>query len=70
MAQASPTVNLDDVAYQLANSHVNKGPHVLASCIAVSVLPLVAVLLRFWARRVGKSAWQADDFVIIVALVR
>lgn len=64
-----PQIDLKVIGDQLNHIHVDKGPYVLASCIAVAVLPAIAVALRFWARKIGKSEWRADDHFIVVALV-
>ncbi|KAG4030748.1 hypothetical protein MFRU_011g02030 [Monilinia fructicola] len=33
------------------------------------VLPIVAVALRLWAKYIGRRSFQADDYIILVALV-
>lgn len=48
----------------------NKGPHVIIGCLTVAVLATIAVVLRFSARRLQKSTIGADDYLILLALVR
>ena len=31
---------------------------------------LVAVIFRLWARKLSKNLWEANDYLIIVGLVR
>ena len=45
------------------NQYIGHAP--FAAGIAFIVLEVLAVLLRFWARRIGKVAWGADDTLII-----
>lgn len=38
--------------------------------VALTILPFIVVGLRFYARRVARVATDADDWCIVVALVR
>ena len=48
----------------------NRRPQVYAAEIAVYPLAVVAVVLRFLARRVAKNPLWIDDWFILVAFVR
>ena len=48
----------------------NKGPHVITGCLTVAILATIAVVLRLLARRLQKSTIGADDYLILLALVR
>jgi len=41
----------------------------IAMGIFMAIIATVAVLLRFEARRIRKSGFKTDDYLIIVALV-
>jgi len=41
-----------------------------ASCIPVTIFATMAVLFRFYAKRLAKSYVWWDDWLIVVALVR
>lgn len=43
--------------------------HVTTAAIALSVLDVVAVALRFWARRVQSQPPKTDDWLMIPAMV-
>ena len=45
-------------------------PDLYASGITTFVLAVVAVCLRFWARKLLKARLLLDDFLIVAALVR
>lgn len=38
-------------------------------CAVFTVLPIIAVVLRFWARAVRHSGLSADDYLILPGLV-
>ena len=48
----------------------NHGPHIITGCLIVAILATIAVILRFLARRLQKSKIGADDYLILLALVR
>lgn len=56
--------------YQLAHAGDNKTPSFIASVSVVVCLATVGVGLRLLARRLTKATLEADDYVIILALVR
>lgn len=42
----------------------------LYACVACcTILPFIAVILRFWARRRVHAPFKADDYIVLVALV-
>ncbi|KAI0546147.1 hypothetical protein F4679DRAFT_421649 [Xylaria curta] len=43
------------------------GAHLVAPVTVFYFLGLIAIGLRFWARRIKKSSWQLSDYAIIVA---
>ncbi|KAI0401751.1 hypothetical protein F4802DRAFT_600753 [Xylaria palmicola] len=43
------------------------GAHLVAPVTIFYLLGLIAIGLRFWARRIKKSSWQLSDYAIIVA---
>ncbi len=45
-------------------------PLVLGTCITLVVLVTAAVTLRLYARRVAKVRLQAEDWTILLAMVR
>jgi hypothetical protein len=45
-------------------------PHVIAASIALSVVDVVAVSLKFWVRWMHNQALMADDWLLIPATVR
>ncbi|KAI0883286.1 uncharacterized protein GGS22DRAFT_38276 [Annulohypoxylon maeteangense] len=53
----------DDAAYYMRPGHV------VAAAIALSVVDIVAVTLRFWARKVQRQPPKADDWLMIPATV-
>ena len=65
---ALPT--LEEIQYQEAHIHDDRSrdiviPH--AICIAIAA---IAVLLRFISRRMCKASIQADDWMILIAMMR
>ena len=62
-------ISLEDLQYQINHFNDDKRRQVLASTIPVSVLPLIAVILRFWSRKLKRTPWKQDDYCIVVALV-
>ncbi len=45
------------------------GQSYVAVAVAFIVLEVICVVLRFWARKIGKIAWGLDDSLIIAAAV-
>lgn len=44
--------------------------HVIAAAVALSVVDIVAVALRFWTRKIQRQPPKADDWLMIPATVR
>lgn len=61
----SPT----EIEYELAHIHDNRGPDMIVSTVICIALASVAVVLRFYARRLSKAQLWFDDYMMIVALV-
>lgn len=40
----------------------------IALAILFSIIPVIAVALRLWARRIMKARWEMDDWFVFVAL--
>lgn len=59
-----------DVQWQLDHIHDTKSRDILISHIVVLPLAVVAVVLRFISRRMCKGPIKADDYMIILALVK
>ncbi|KAF2233444.1 hypothetical protein EV356DRAFT_201211 [Viridothelium virens] len=51
------------------NIHKSRQPELYAASITTWVLALIAVGLRFWCRRLTKSAYRLDDWLIVAALL-
>lgn len=58
------------IKYQLAHIKDDRNPGFIASVSVVAALASIAVILRLLARRWTKVGWAADDYTIVVALVR
>ena len=56
------------VEYQRAHIHENRAPEIVSVHVALMVLAIVAVALRFISRRM-KAGLHADDWTILLALV-
>ena len=59
----------EEIAFQQANISQNKGSLVVGLSIALTVIPAIAVVLRFAARHVQKLPFKTDDWLTIPALV-
>lgn len=61
--------SLDDLS-MAPTSTDDKGPRVVAAAIAVIVIQVVVVILRFWSRAISVRAhfWW-DDWMVLAALV-
>ena len=66
MAAPSPA----EIQYQLEHVHEDRSSDIVISHIVCMTLATVAVILRFTSRRLCKAAILADDYMILVALVR
>ena len=66
MAQPSAS----EIQYQLNHINDDKSVQMLSSQICGMVIAFVAVALRLVSRRVGRVPILADDYMVVVALVR
>ena len=64
------TISPNNIEYQLAHINDDKSVTLVTSLTISLVLAVAAVVLRFISRRLCKAKIQADDFLIVVALVR
>ena len=60
----------EEIEYQLAHIHQDRSSDIVVSHAICIVIALIAVVLRFSSRRLCKAPILADDYMIIVALVR
>ena len=51
------------------NPTANRQPEILRASIPFVVLTFVAVILRFWSRRIKRAAVAADDYMVLIGLV-
>ena len=59
-----------EIEYEMAHASDNRGPTLNAAygvCISIAI---IAVILRFISRRTSKNALRADDWMVVVGLVR
>ena len=61
---------LQDLADQLAHPGDDQGYQVIASAVICSVVSILAVVLRLYARGLTKSGLGKDDYMMLLALVR
>ena len=66
MAQPSAA----EIQYQLYHINDDKSAQMVSSQICGMVIAFVAVALRLVSRRVGRVSILADDYMVVVALVR
>ena len=59
-----------EAAYQLAHAHQTKTPQLIGSTAALTGLATLLVLARFITRIRTKVGLKADDWVILITLVR
>lgn len=60
---------LEQAQYQLAHVSERQTKEIAATYSICLPLALVAILMRFVSRRIGRSSYGADDWMIIVAMV-
>ena len=66
MASLTPS----EMQYQLAHASEDRSVNVIAAVSTCLCLAFIAVGLRFFARKLTKTPFGADDWMILVALVR
>ena len=57
------------VAYAQAHANEYNATGFVAFCVAGICIITVATALRFWSRKLQRTAWQSDDWTLLVALV-
>lgn len=60
----------EEAQYQLAHVHDSKRKSIAAAYIACVPIIFLAVILRFVSRRIGRTAYGADDWIMVLGLVR
>ena len=50
--------------------HATRQPELYAAQLATYILAVIAVGLRFWARKLLKAGYWLDDWIAVAALVR
>ncbi len=63
------TLTPEDILYQQASIHDDKGPMIIAVSILLITITTVTVVLRFVARFVKKLAVKWDDWLSIAGLI-
>lgn len=58
-----------EAAYQLAHIDESRVSDIVVSHIICLVIATVAIVMRFVSRKLNKTAIQADDWMIVAALV-
>ena len=58
-----------EAKYQLAHIKDSKRVATLIAYVVSASLSLVAVIMRFVSRRIGRTKYGADDWVMLAALV-
>ena len=57
----------DQLAYQMAHIHQDRGPYLIATTAVLSVLSTAAIYLRFLVRWRTKVGFKTDDYAILMA---
>lgn len=61
---------MESIQYQLAHLNDDRGPQFLRIIVCLLVLATASVSLRLLSRRLLHTNCQADDYAIVVGLVR
>ena len=62
-------MSLKEIAEQYANTNDDRRREMLVAFTISFSLAIIAVILRFVSRRIIKAGLQADDYLVIAALV-
>lgn len=60
----------EEIQYQIEHIHDDRSGDMLISNATGIAIAAIAVLLRFISRRMCKASIQADDWMILIAMVR
>ena len=63
------SVSQSEIAYEEANADAYNATVFVPFCIIGICLITIATALRFWSRKLQRTAWQSDDWTLLVALV-
>lgn len=69
LPQLPPAYTPALVAYMLEHIDDNQGPRIVTISVLFIVTSVVAVVLRFIARKMRKLPWLIDDWFMLPALV-
>jgi len=59
-----------EIGYELVHAGDKRTPSLITAYVVCLSLAYIAVTLRFVSRRKSKNALMADDWMLVVALVR
>ncbi len=60
----------ESIASQLANIHETRWSGAVVASAILVLLATLSVILRAWARKIAGAKYGADDYGVLVALVR
>ena len=66
----TPILTVQQLQDQLAHIHDNRAPGMLAAAISFLVVTVMVTCLRLSSRRIQGLRLGADDYMVIVSLVR
>ena len=66
----SASIPPEQLEYYEKHAADNQQPNLIATITLCLALPCIAVILRFIARRRNRAGYKADDWLILLALVR
>ena len=58
-----------EAQYQLAHVHDNRKASIAATYAICLPMAFIAIIMRFWSRRIGRVLYGLDDWTIVVAFV-
>ncbi|KAL8749864.1 MAG: hypothetical protein Q9184_006635 [Pyrenodesmia sp. 2 TL-2023] len=64
-----PPISQEEIMYQIKHIDDNRGTEIVVVTIILAVLPTLAVISRFFCRRLTKIAISWDDYLIVAGLV-
>jgi hypothetical protein len=64
------TLSPEEIQYQMSHQNEDRAADIVVSISVMLAVAYVSVLLRVVARRMGGASLQADDWMIMVGLVR
>lgn len=61
---------IEQAQYQVAHIHQRRTKDIATSYFICLPIAFIAIIMRFVSRRIGRSSYGADDWVMVVAMVR